>query len=102
MTEQAQAPPQPQEDPINKVLITLRLPVIVVNQILAAVSKLPYEHAAGTIAMIREQGDEQVNLARASLTAAHAATPPAPSAPLAPPPANANRKARRKAAAKKG
>lgn len=88
MTEQAQAP-QPPEDPINSVPIDLKLPVGSVNLILFAVSKLPYDQAAGTIAAIRQQGDPQVTAAREALAKA-AAAPPA-----------ANRNARRKTASKK-
>ena len=86
MTEQVQAPPQ--EDPINSVPIDLKLPVGIVNLILFAVSKLPYEQAAATIAAIRAQGDSQVDAARMALAA-----PPAP-------PANTNRKGRRAAKSK--
>lgn len=89
LTDQAQAP---QEDPINAVEVILKLPVSIVNLILFAVAKLPYEQAAGTIAAIRQQGDPQVNAARAALSVS-----PAPAMGL---PAIANRKIRR--GAKKG
>lgn len=85
MTEQVQAPPQ--EDPINNVLVDLKLPVGMVNLILFAVSKMPYDQSASTITAIRQQGDPQVTKAREELTKAQAA-----------PAANANRNARRKAA----
>lgn len=88
MTDQA---PQQQEDPINAVPINLQLPVSIVNQILFVLAKLPYEQTAGTIAAIRQQGDPQVDAARKALAMA----------PPSPPPANANRRARRKAAKKR-
>lgn len=87
MTDQA---PQQQEDPINAVPINLQLPVSIVNQILFVLAKLPYEQTAGTIAAIRQQGDPQVDAARKALAMA----PPSP-------PANDNRRARRKAAKKR-
>ena len=70
MTEQAQGPAAPpQENPIDNVVLDLKLPVIVVNQILLALSKLPYDQVAGSIVAIRQQGDPQVDAARAALAA---------------------------------
>ena len=88
MTDQSQAPAAPQENPLDNVPIKLELPVIVVNTILMALAKFPYDQVAGAIVAIRQQGDPQVDAARMALAA-----PPAP-------PANTNRKGRRAAKSK--
>lgn len=72
MTDQVQANP-PQENPIDKAEITLKLPVVNINQILFALAQLPYAQVAGTIAAIRQQGDPQVELARQALAATSSA-----------------------------